>query len=153
MTTLGWDTESEQMLRRLFEAGLSFRDIADKLGVSRNAALGKAYRLGLGEREAALKGRPRKDDGKERAKRNARKPAKFATVNIGLGIIGKPDAVQAVRVADVDPLHIDLLQLTPLSCRYPYGGNGKPITFCGHVTACQPYCAAHAALCYNEGAR
>lgn len=152
MTTLGWDTESEQMLRRLFEAGLSFRDIAGKLGVSRNAALGKAYRLGLGERENVLKGRPRKDDGKERTRRNAHKPAKFALVNIGLTVAGKP-VEQAVRVADVDPLRIDLLQLTPLSCRYPYGGNGKPITFCGHVAIAQPYCAAHAVLCYNEGAR
>ena len=136
MTTPAWSTESEQMLRNLFAQGLSFRDIADKIGVSRNAALGKAYRLGLGERDDALKGRPRKDDGTTRAKRNARKPAKFATVNIGLGIAGKPDATQTLRVADIAPLHIGVLDLTPLSCRYPYGGDGKPITFCGHVNPC-----------------
>lgn len=153
MSALGWDTETEQMLRNLFAQGLSFRDIADKLGVSRNAALGKAYRLGLGEREGALKGRPRKDNGEARARRNARKSAKFALVNVGLSIAGKPDAMQTVRIADVKPLHTSLLDLTPLSCRYPYGGNGKPITFCGHVATEQPYCCAHAALCYNEGAR
>lgn len=49
---MGWTEERVSELRRLWSAGLSASQIADRLGeVSRNAVIGKAHRLGL-------KGRP-----------------------------------------------------------------------------------------------
>jgi GcrA cell cycle regulator len=47
-----WTDKRTAMLRDLHEQGLSFSDIADKLGVKRNACIGKAHRLGLAARPA-----------------------------------------------------------------------------------------------------
>src|SRR3954470_1262885 len=42
-----WTTERVELLKQHFEAGLSCRDIAAQIGVSRNAVIGKLTRLGL----------------------------------------------------------------------------------------------------------
>src|SRR3954453_16331511 len=42
-----WTTERVELLKQHFEAGLSCRDIAARIGVSRNAVIGKLTRLGL----------------------------------------------------------------------------------------------------------
>lgn len=59
-----WDEPRMEMLKRLWLSGETARTIADKLGsgVTRNAVIGKAHRLGLtgkqGSLRAALKRRP-----------------------------------------------------------------------------------------------
>jgi hypothetical protein len=56
-----WDKPRMEVLTRLWLAGATARMIAEKLGggVTRNAVIGKAYRLGLtgkhGSKSAALK--------------------------------------------------------------------------------------------------
>ena len=58
-----WDELRVDLLKRLWLSGQTARTIADKLGkgVTRNAVIGKAHRLGLtgkqGSLRAALKGR------------------------------------------------------------------------------------------------
>lgn len=48
-----WDKEKEEELKSLWHKGFSARQIADKMGgVSRNAVIGKAHRLGLSQRAA-----------------------------------------------------------------------------------------------------
>ncbi|MGB7771853.1 MAG: GcrA family cell cycle regulator, partial [Pseudolabrys sp.] len=42
-----WTTERVAMLRSYFNAGLSCAQIAQEIGVSRNAVIGKMNRLGL----------------------------------------------------------------------------------------------------------
>lgn len=42
-----WSAEKETNLRLWWQMGLSARAIADKLETTRNAVLGKAFRLGL----------------------------------------------------------------------------------------------------------
>src|SRR5947208_2033160 len=42
-----WTTERVELLKQHFEAGLSCREIAAQIGVSRNAVIGKLTRLGL----------------------------------------------------------------------------------------------------------
>ena len=65
-----WTTERLERLRIHFDAGLSCREIAVNIGVSRNAVIGKLSRLGLtrgdvsaeprlGKRERAAKSTPR----------------------------------------------------------------------------------------------
>jgi hypothetical protein len=45
-----WPAERDQELVRLHEKGVSFREMAALLGVTRNACIGKAARMGLGKR-------------------------------------------------------------------------------------------------------
>src|SRR5258706_13410493 len=64
-----WTAERIELLKNRFEAGLSCREIACDIGVSRNAVIGKLSRLNLTRekpgdarrpaRKAAPKGRPR----------------------------------------------------------------------------------------------
>src|SRR4051794_22665470 len=42
-----WTTERVELLKQHYEAGLTCREIAAQIGVSRNAVIGKLTRLGL----------------------------------------------------------------------------------------------------------
>ena len=59
-----WTTERVELLKNHFEAGLSCREIAANIGVSRNAVIGKLSRLGLTRGEFNAEPRPPR---KERA--------------------------------------------------------------------------------------
>jgi DNA-binding CsgD family transcriptional regulator len=55
---LKWPTERERMLRKLWPTGLSYSKLAQRLGVSRNAVICKAHRLGLPPRKIPENFRP-----------------------------------------------------------------------------------------------
>ena len=66
---MSWTDERIEQLRSMWEKGLTASQIADELGgVSRNAVIGKAHRLGLKSRPSPVK-----------ATEKAPKPAKVAT--------------------------------------------------------------------------
>ena len=77
--TVQWDEPRTGLLTRLWLAGKTARTIAEKLGggVTRNAVIGKAHRLGLtgkqGSKSAAAK-RDRRSPGKIRNQQLQRKP-------------------------------------------------------------------------------
>ena len=51
-----WTDERVEMLKDMWGKGFSARDIAEKLGgVTRNAVIGKAHRLGLSSRPSSTK--------------------------------------------------------------------------------------------------
>ena len=54
-----WTTERIELLKSRFAAGLSCREIADDIGVSRNAVIGKLSRLNLTREK-----KPRQTDGR-----------------------------------------------------------------------------------------
>ena len=77
--TAPWNEERTELLRRLWLAGEAARTIAEKLGdgVTRNAVIGKAHRLGLtgkqGSKSAAFK-RSRVPSPKKSNQQPERKP-------------------------------------------------------------------------------
>ena len=60
-----WTTDRVELLKSHFEAGLTCREIAASIGVSRNAVIGKLARLELTRGPARAK--PRPDQGRPRA--------------------------------------------------------------------------------------
>src|SRR5437016_3246207 len=62
MTMIGtqttWTTERIALLKNRIDAGLSCGQIACEIGVSRNAVIGKASRLGLSRFKSATAGQP-----------------------------------------------------------------------------------------------
>ena len=136
-----WTDRRIEMLRKLWDEGLSCSMIAGELGgITRNAVIGKADRLGLPRRRHQHEGPPRL----ARPKRN-----------FGFIQRNNPDVKPVPfvpRAADVVPLNLGVLQLSDAKCRFPYGDHleGVPYTFCGHsVKRDKPYCPAHCALVYQ----
>lgn len=52
-----WTPELVQNLSRLWDEGHSIAEIGRRLGISKNAAVGKAHRLNLTPRESPLTGK------------------------------------------------------------------------------------------------
>jgi GcrA cell cycle regulator len=123
-------------LRKIWlERKLSASQIAGEFGVSRNAILGKVFRLGLiGTRKAS-----RHPTAQIKAKA-PRRPAWNPP---------KPDPIIVDETPDAPEfLCLGLLELTPKQCHYPHG-DGVPYAFCGQpVRDGSSYCGYHHALAY-----
>ena len=55
-----WTEERLEMLKALWEEGLSISQIGERLGVTRNAVAGKAHRLNLRKRQSPIARKPKK---------------------------------------------------------------------------------------------
>ena len=147
----GWPEDHDKALKRHFEAGLSFAQIAAKMhaeiqtSYSRNSCIGRANRIGLTQ---AQKPKPKPEKPEVvvhvRKPRTAPKPIvqEFAC-----------DVTTGLRIVDVRTRDITIHQLTDATCRWPRGDRA-PYTFCG----CLPYpgssyCAEHHALSVAPGTR
>jgi GcrA cell cycle regulator len=149
---LNWAEEHSQALREYLAKGLSFSEIADALNArfntdySRNAAIGRARRLGLaGPAKPQRPARPKRKP-KTRA-RGAKKPQSRvpAKPRSRLQVLKRAAALK-LRCVGIVPRHLALIDLEDGDCRYPYGGDeeGEPITFCGHPRReGSSYCTSH----------
>ena len=132
-----WADGHVEALKIWFSQGLSFAQIAAKINAefqttySRNAAIGKASRLGLTQ---VSKPTPRKQREAITYTRKPRIPSvpKFT-----------PEEIK-IRCAEVVPLNLSLIELGEDLCHWPYGDG--PFTFCGHPVHDGSYCLAHQAL-------
>jgi GcrA cell cycle regulator len=78
---MSWTEERIERLKAMWTEGSTASQIADELGgVSRNAVIGKAHRLGLEARPSPVKPGEEKDAPKKAAKTAAAKPARPARV-------------------------------------------------------------------------
>jgi len=155
----------EQLLALVQNKGLSARDIADTLGVSRNAIIGKCQRIGLalpnahGVRNAAA-------EAARKAKRTQWKPTaskvdspNFRRNDHRRNVAKDPRLdCQQFKLRPVIDMPIEqrktFLQLTDTSCRWPVGDPKEPgFFFCGAPTAKlsqdRAYCPGHMAVAYN----
>ncbi|WFU68273.1 GcrA family cell cycle regulator [Bradyrhizobium brasilense] len=120
--------ERIELLKQLWEAGLSASQIASELGgVTRNAVIGKVHRLGLRDRT-----------------KNPAKPSPSDLESIRKVILSSTEAPS-------DKHHKPLLELNEGACHWPIGSpDSSEFKFCGAPTlAGLPYCAAHARIAYN----
>lgn len=139
-----WNDQSVQRLKDLWESGASCQAIADAMGISKNALVGKAHRLGLPGRAS-----PIKRTGAEAKPRVSRRvtPPLPALVSVQVPEASPPVAAAHPVPAVVPPRAIR-------SCCWPTFGNApearrKP-TFCEKPTRnpASPYCQEHSARAY-----
>ncbi|MDE2065479.1 MAG: hypothetical protein KGJ00_23995 [Bradyrhizobium sp.] len=149
-----WEEAHSLALRELVEKGLAFSEIARALNerfgtaYTRNAAIGRARRLGLSNPQAAgaqgVFAAPKRPDARKIVEKRARilfRSPKLTTLERA--------AVLQLRCVAITPRHLSLIDLEVEDCRYPYGGDveGEPITFCGHPRrAGSSYCTSHSHL-------
>jgi GcrA cell cycle regulator len=161
---MSWTDERIELLRKLWLDGMSASRIATELanGLTRNAVIGKVYRLGLS-------GRTKSDGLAETAPKVRIKPTQRAVVAAAaIPVVHGNNAIayhpapveQAVRavaqdvedvvVAFAEP--VSIVELRESMCRWPIGDPGSAeFRFCGAAKrgGLGPYCAHHAAIAYQ----
>lgn len=144
-----WTEERIDQLKALYSdphIEWSFSEIAAKLGggLSRNAVIGKAHRLGLDRRRTGAKPRP-----EVRTLRARPQGIGAAVQKINMAKDAPPQINLepfVMQCAEVEPLGIGLMDLTDKTCRWPVGEQ-PPFLFCGHP-AQAPYCPAHSRIAF-----
>ena len=164
-----WTDERVELLRRLWDDGLSASQIALQIGgVSRNAVIGKVHRLGLAGRvkplgQVAANGRRKGDE--------VEIEASETVVIVEEPTVPEPPAIVTHRPAPDFPLNplpsaapqpvalavserVTIMDLRDSMCRWPMGDPTKPdFRFCGarSITGL-PYCSQHAQIAYQPAA-
>ncbi len=130
-----WTDELIEQLKTLWADGLTTGDIGKRLGISKNAVVGKAHRLGL-------KGRP--------------SPIKRDTAGEGgvAGEVAKPKPKAKAKPPEPKKIR-SLVDLSANTCRWPIGDPKEAgFHFCGgNAMSGKPYCAEHAAIAYVGNSR
>jgi GcrA cell cycle regulator len=141
-----WTDERIALLKSRFEAGLSCREIAADIGVSRNAVIGKLSRLNLTrEKTCDEPSLPRKNGPKGRRGKTAPR----LQHQMLRAIYARPQ-----QLAE-EPIHdgrqCSLFDLSEERCRWPINTPGdEDFCFCGNRPVDGlPYCAGHSRLAYR----
>lgn len=158
-----WSDDMDVRLRDLWATDKSASEIAIELGcgLTRNAVIGRANRLGLARRSTANKPRPRRvpsPHGNATRKPQYKKDRRKVKMNPRGGqyeVVTEYTPVQSVDDLNI-PLEQrkQLLDLTPETCRWPVGDPcSKDFFFCGGETFMDfPYCSAHCRIAYQPPA-
>lgn len=157
MEPINWAPEHSDALREHLAKGMSFSEITKAINsrfnttYSRNAALGRATRMGLtGEvRSTTSGGKPPIPLAMGEVRpTEPRMPAfQWPTPPVFKKVKRKK-----LRCVKIEPRHLALIDLEHGDCRYPYGGDeeGEAITFCGHPRRTgSSYCTPHFHLSRN----
>ena len=139
--THAWGEEKEQRLRELWNAGKTGGQIADLLGVSRCAVLGKVRRMDLPRREPAGRctGKPR------RHRTTVRKSVMFSARVKREKKWVVPDPMWPMT----RPAGKSILDIKDGQCRYPVAGEGIDVILCS--AKCHDksvYCSTHYVQAY-----
>ena len=124
-----WTAERVRLLKSRFEAGLSCREIADDIGVSRNAVIGKLSRLNLTREKAAM------HDGRRKGCRAAWRRKRCQDCNIRCCRRCMPSRSLWPRTEPIHDGHCcSLLELSEERCRWPISNPGaEDFCFCGNT--------------------
>jgi GcrA cell cycle regulator len=129
---------------------MSYSEIAGAINAkfgtaySRNAALGRAKRMGLAGPEPAREPGhwPKQPSKASLCRRREHHQPEFMRP---MPVFERTETAP-LRCVEIVPRHLSLVELEPGDCRYPYGGDaeGEAITFCGHRRRLgSSYCAPH----------
>jgi GcrA cell cycle regulator len=145
-----WSDAAVETLTVLWTAGdLSAAAIARRLGVTRNAVLGKVHRLGLSQGRSP---RPRLSNPKRAKPRPRRAPARPPPAT--RLVTGQAQTREATAAVPHAPLAARLEDLPAHACRWPIGDPKRPdFGFCGRRVEAGPYCGPHRGLAYQPPAR
>ena len=151
---MSWNDERVELLRKLWNDGLSASQIAAELGgITRNAVIGKVHRLGLsGRAKSPSSSVPRIR--KPRVSNGVMRPRMRFSGNNALA----PDYARDTQV-DLDPLanvvpigpRVSITELSESTCRWPVGDPGADdFGYCGaKPKAGVVYCPYHARVAYQ----
>jgi GcrA cell cycle regulator len=146
-----WTTERLDRLKSGFEAGLTCREIAVDIGVSRNAVIGKLSRLNLTREQSGEARQPARKDAAKGSRRESRPRLQYRLLQ---ALYAEPQP--ATDDEPIPDAHCcSLLELSKERCRWPISTPGaEDFCFCGNTPAeGLPYCPGHSRLAYRPGSR
>jgi len=156
---MSWTDERVELLRKLWNEGLSASQVAAELGtgVTRNAVIGKIHRLGLAERAKTPSApRPRAAKAPRAQQPAARAQSAPVMGNVALAYSPRPLLATAPRIDEdvVVPMsaRVTLMELRESMCRWPLGDpTAAEFRFCGAKSPAGsgPYCSHHAGIAYQ----
>jgi len=145
-----WTDATVTRLRQLWDDGYSTAEIGRRLGVSKNAVVGKAHRLDLPGRSSPI----RVGSGKPRPPRRPPVP-KLADLMPLRSLVVPSATIRAAPSITAAPAHAVApvsLRLGKTPCCWPVGEPGAPaFRFCDALAiAGKPYCEAHCRSAYRK---
>lgn len=153
-----WTAEAIERLRALWADGLSTAEIGRRMGVSKNAVVGKAHRLNLSARPSPIRRdatpRPAAPPRPVTPRPAPQPRAMAARIETAAPPAPPPAPVVAVQAAPPKPAAPAIVRpfarIGARSCCWPLGEPGtSEFRFCAAESmAGKPYCAAHAAVAY-----
>ncbi|KND49339.1 MAG: GcrA cell cycle regulator [Parcubacteria bacterium C7867-008] len=146
---MGWTDERVELLKKLWQDGLSASQIAKQLGgVTRNSVIGKVHRLGLSGRATPSK--------PQRTVFKAPRPTRPVTAKPSAPRrIAEPVAAAPARTplycVDESPGTATIITLGAHMCKWPIGDPSLDnFTFCGRRSEeGGPYCHEHSCVAYQ----
>lgn len=162
-TRMEWTAKSIDLLRALWAEGHSTAEIGRRMGVTKNAIVGKAHRLDLPARPSPIR---KMEASGAPSSAHRRKPAAVrdaAPAIAAVAVRAVPQAPQPqpaprlaaapAQVASAQVSHFPRASLR--SCCWPIGEPGqREFRFCGCEAAPgKPYCAEHAAIAYQPSSK
>jgi GcrA cell cycle regulator len=143
-----WTTQRVELLKSHFEAGLSCREIAASIGVSRNAVIGKLSRLQLARGPAGVEQHPPRV-----ARERSRKSVPRLQYQILQSVYENAPPLEEAPIAS--ERRCSLFELSKERCRWPISTPGaEDFCFCGNTPVDgMPYCSGHTRLAYRPGSR
>lgn len=139
-----WTEERTNLLKALWLQGQTASQIAERLGgITRNAVIGKAHRMGLSSRPSPIRQRP--------TPRPAAIPAPAAAApRIPMAAAPMP----AVAAPAIAPARRVKAAPGSRACMWPMGDPKQPgFHFCdAPAEAGRPYCGAHCTVAYHKKA-
>jgi|SRR5690625_4922937 len=138
---MAWTPERTEELSQLWNAGHSASAIGKKLGVSKNAVVGKAHRMKLPPRPSPIRRQSKTPAPARKAAPALAKPAAAAP---------NPVAVATNKKTSPSPAIQTQAHPNPRKCQWPFGDPAKPgFHFCEEAAVPgKPYCAEHCAAAY-----
>lgn len=123
-----WPDEVIDQVRAQAEAGLSAREIASELGVTRNVVIGLCSRRGI-TLKGATKGPPARKGTAQKRERSVKARSSLPDV--------KPVPVMMVPPTPPSATPISILELNDARCRWPLGdfADRPPFQYCGAKTS------------------
>ncbi len=173
---MSWTDERIALLKKMWKEGKSAADIAKTLGkgVTRNAVIGKAHRMGLSNRPSpikktgpavktvAKKDPPKKKEPPKAAPQKAKSASKKTAAPVVVsGVKSNPLRPELAEPHKMEKEEIPpgggvaLIDLTERMCRWPIGDPREDdFTFCGRgIRPGTPYCPDHAGMAYQSSSR
>lgn len=157
---MAWTDERVELLKKLWTDGLSASQIAGELGVTRNAVMGKAHRIGLSKpKDLAAKMAQRQT--KLSIAHKPRGPYRPRAAK--LNIFNQREMLKAAfpeptPVEAIVPIHhgtgCTLFELAAGKCKWPISEPGADsFRFCGSdAVEGLPYCLGHCRVSYRRSA-